>query len=233
MCFAATTPDKRKLTELVRPKGFAVEDFTDIFHANAFTRPLLPILANDAAVVRPAKWKLIPAWVKTESDADRYATTQNARGEEIFEKPTFKPYTRQTCLVFVQGFFEPNHPAPKKTIPYFVSRQDGNPLALGGLFADWTNRETGLVTRTFTIITVGANRLLARVHNEGLRMPLILNPEQWPLWLGHLDTPEALRLIEPYPDGILQAYPVSNELYKRNADTDKPEILNPLGETLK
>jgi putative SOS response-associated peptidase YedK len=48
------------------------------------------------------------------------------------------------------------------------------------------------VTRTFTIITTFANETACDLHD---RMPMILEPEDWPTWLGEVagDPAEMLR----------------------------------------
>ena len=52
--------------------------------------------------------------------------------------------------------------------------------------------------RSFTIVTTAPNALLAELHD---RMPVLLAPEDWPLWLGESSAdPEQLKaLLKPYP----------------------------------
>jgi putative SOS response-associated peptidase YedK len=44
------------------------------------------------------------------------------------------------------------------------------------------------VTRAFTIITTYANDTVGGLHD---RMPVILEPEDWPTWLGEIESAEA------------------------------------------
>src|ERR1700736_5047900 len=54
----------------------------------------------------------------------------------------------------------------------------GRPLA--GLWENWKSPE-GEWMRSFAIITTTPNELCAELHN---RMPVVLKPDAWPLWLG-------------------------------------------------
>ena len=42
----------------------------------------------------------------------------------------------------------------------------------------------GTVIRTFTIVTTNANTVLRPLHE---RMPVILEPADWPAWLGEVE----------------------------------------------
>jgi putative SOS response-associated peptidase YedK len=72
---------------------------------------------------------------------------------------------------------------------------------------DRSIRADRTVIESFTIITVPANDLMAKIHDEK-RMPAILHMEDVAMWLT--GTPEQARaaLIQ-YPDDQLRAYKVS------------------------
>jgi putative SOS response-associated peptidase YedK len=53
-------------------------------------------------------------------------------------------------------------------------------MALAGLWENW-HSPAGEWIRSFAIITTTPNELCAEIHN---RMPVILKPETWPVWLG-------------------------------------------------
>lgn len=50
-----------------------------------------------------------------------------------------------------------------------------------------------------------------KIHD---RMPVILNPEQWPVWLSQQEqqAEKLLPLIRPHDPESMQAWPVSREL---------------------
>lgn len=235
MCYKVGTRKITKLNEILEPKGIKVNSYTQYFAADGFDRPLLPVLSNDSPKeVKTARWKLIPYWIKTESDANSYANTLNAKCETIFEVKTYAPYIQKNrCLLLIDGFFEPNHPRKGVTVPYYISSADDNwPLALGCTYADWVNTETGEVTRTFSVITTPPNALLSEIHNEGQRMPLIVEPEKWEQWLSPMAQQEIKAMMTPLPDGLLKAHPVSGLVYKKGVNSNVPEAIIPYRETL-
>jgi putative SOS response-associated peptidase YedK len=59
--------------------------------------------------------------------------------------------------------------------------------------------------RTFAILTTVANRTMHPLH---VRMPVILEPDAWSLWLGE-DRDRAAELLRPAGDEVLHLWPVS------------------------
>ncbi len=229
MCYKVHTPLKEKLIAYLGPGKFDVRPYEFYFHADGFTMPFLPVSTSETPnIVQPGIWKLLPQWVKNDVEARKYANTLNATAEEIFEKASYKNYiTRNRCLVWVDGFFEPHHPDAKTTIPYYIYSADGNPFSLGGVYSNWVNQDTGEVIKTFSIITTPANELLGQIHNEKKRMPLIISPSDREKWLGPLSKEEIIQMMVPLPDGILAAYPVSGLVYNKRVDSNVPEVLLP------
>ena len=66
----------------------------------------------------------------------------------------------------------------------------------------------GTVLRTFTIITTNANETVRELHN---RMPVILEQQDWPTWLGEVEGDPAA-LLRPAGDDLLRVWPVSKQV---------------------
>ena len=88
--------------------------------------------------------------------------------------------------------------------PFAIARQDGEPLALAGLWESLRTPE-GEVIRTFAILTTAANTVMAPLHE---RMPVILEQGDWATWLGE-DGGDAPELMRPAPDQVLRLWPVA------------------------
>ncbi|WP_235915000.1 SOS response-associated peptidase [Flagellimonas ochracea] len=147
---------------------------------------------------------------------DIWNKTLNARGETIFEKNSFKKSARdKRCIICIDGFFEHHHHG-KETIPYYISRKDGQPISLAGLWNEWTDPETGEVLNTFSIVTTEGNPMMAKIHNNpkliGPRMPVILPDELEDKWLievkDELDIKELEELLKPFPESEIKAHTV-------------------------
>ena len=129
------------------------------------------------------RWGLMPAWARDPALASRLI---NARSETAAAKPAFRAaFKRRRCLVPVDGFYEWKR-SPQGKQPYLFSLRNELPMALAGLWEEGTAEGAG----SFTILTTAANELLAEVHE---RMPVILPPETWGLWLNPERTPVQLQ----------------------------------------
>jgi putative SOS response-associated peptidase YedK len=204
--------------------------FEPIYHINGFNFPLMPIITQQQPdKVQAYSWGLIPHWVKSLDDVAKLrAQTLNARSETLFEKPSFRSYTNNRCLVLADGFYEWMDFAKQK-YPHYVHLTEARLFAFAGLYAHWTDKETGELVRTFTIITTDANPLMARIHNVKKRMPLILPREEWDKWLDpNLSREEMKEMLRPCPDTEMKAFTISKLITSRNADTNVPEVTRPL-----
>jgi putative SOS response-associated peptidase YedK len=168
------------------------------------------------------RWGLVPAWAK---DLGVGARMINARAESVAEKPAFRQAFRQRrCLVLADGFYEwqKRGKAPKQ--PYRIALADGGPFGFAGLWESWTDKGSGETVETCTIVTTGANELLAPIHH---RMPVILAPEEVAAWLDAAAPPEAAQaLLRPCPAGGLVAYPISTRVNK--VANDDAGVIQPL-----
>lgn len=213
-----------------------------LYHASGFSHPEMLIYTTespDFPIV--ATWGLIPNWVKDKEYADKiWNQTLNARGETIFEKPSFKYSAEHSrCIIHLDGFYEHHH-FGKKTYPYFIFREDKQPMSLAGLWTQWRNEKGGYIN-TFAIVTSEANSLLARIHNNpklnSPRMPLILSDSDEEKWLGFTDDNEQLikKMVRPYNDIKLASYTVGSlrgENYIGNIEKVSQEVLYPELNTL-
>jgi putative SOS response-associated peptidase YedK len=180
---------------------------------------------QDVAAVRAAEgggrelvqlhWGLIPSWAKERAMGARMI---NARAETLVEKPAFRSAFRaRRCLLVADGFYEWQKLGTRKQ-PHFIGFKDGRPFAFAGLWERWRGEGSEHV-ESCTIVTTEANELLAPIHD---RMPVILDPEDFALWIdpAEKDTERLVGLLRPYQPGPLQAYPVS--LLVNNPANDTP-----------
>ncbi len=101
------------------------ELFEQAYHLNGFAQPYLPTIStHDNKIIDMYRWKLIPQWAKKETDWK--ATTLNAKGEEIFDKSSFRNYWKNRCLLICTGFFEPHYTeGQKKSQSYYIKSKTG------------------------------------------------------------------------------------------------------------
>ncbi len=188
------------------------------------TQPIAIVrLMNGKRQFALVRWGLLPSWVK---DPKAFSLLINARGETVNEKPAYKAaMKRRRCLIPVDGFYEWKALGSRKQ-PYYVRAKSGTPLAFAGLWETWTG-PNGEELETAAIVTTDANQTLAPIHD---RMPVVIAPEQFNLWLGGLDedTAAASALIRPAPDDLLEVIPVSSDVNR--VANDNPKLLERVDE---
>lgn len=215
---------------------FHVQEVPDLAaeHNIAPTRMVATVLQNPESEKREFKqlhWGLIPSWAK---DSKMGVKLINARAETVAEKPAFRSaFKHRRCLVLADGFYEWQQQQGKKQ-PFYFRLQDGQPFAFAGLWERWRclrQPEAGTPANeeiiSCTILTTAANELLQPIHE---RMPVILEPQDYDLWLdSQVQTPQILQqLLRPYPAPAMTAYPVSTLV--NNSRHNSPQCIIPLSD---
>jgi putative SOS response-associated peptidase YedK len=162
-------------------------------------------------------WGFVPHWTKDIAEARRPI---NARAETVATSPMWREAVhRRRCLVPADAFYE-WHATPDGKQPYAIARQDGQPMAFAGIWDGWRG-PGGEVIRSFAIVVTAANATMAPIHD---RMPVIMEPADWPAWMGEADG-DPLALLRPAAEDVLRIWPVGRAV---NAPRNNgPELLEP------
>lgn len=233
MCFSARFRIEIALKRAIRYSPEDVEywkntlkQYDEWFAASAFDHPKVIIYTNEKPFEpQLSTWGLVPDWA---SDAKNiWNQTLNARGETIFEKPSFKKSAEEKrCLIPAEGFYEYHH-HKGKMYPFYIYHKEKLPLTFAGLWNEWADKNTGVVLNTFTIVTTKANAFMANIHNKpnvsgDHRMPVILPEGLENNWLDPLSKKEFLELLQPFPDSKLMAHTVK-KLSGKDSPGNVPE----------
>jgi putative SOS response-associated peptidase YedK len=145
------------------------------------------------------KWGLLPHWAR-----DTTHSPINAKSETVHEKPMFQhaiKYNR--CIIPASGFYEWLPTKDNHKQPYYIRLLNSRIMGLAGLWERW-NAEDGSEVETCCILTTEANELVKPIHD---RMPVILQPDDYTLWLSrHMHDPHELqRMYKPYPSELMVA----------------------------
>lgn len=165
------------------------------------------------------RWGLIPSWAK---DAKIAFSTINARAETVAEKPAFRDALKtRRALVVADGFYEWKTEAGGKQ-PYLIERKDERPMAFAGLWDRWQPQDGSPAVESFTIIVTAANALISSLHD---RMPVILAPAQFDMWLDadQHHPAEVMPYLKPYDPAQMRMRPVSPAL--NSVKNEGPELL--------
>ncbi len=181
-------------------------------------QPLLAIPNDGQQRATHFLWGFVPGWAK---DPRRYRFI-NARAETAAQKPAFRAaFRRRRCLVPADGFYEWRRAHGKRAQPFYFTLKNQRPFAIAGLWEHWQGADGSEIIGC-VLLTVPANACVASVHD---RMPLILPPEAYALWLApEPQPPERLRpLLRPYPAEAMQCWAVSSAV--NNPRQDAPHLI--------
>jgi len=200
------------------------------YYYHAFSLPSLPVICSDSpSSIKLLKWGLIPSWTKSIDEANviRYKTF-NARSESIEQKPSFSSSFRsKRCIIPIKGFYEWQHVGNEK-IPWYIYHSENEILSIAGIYDDWIEDRTGEVFSTFSIVTTEANELMAKIHNSGKRMPVVLSKTSESKWIDlSTSQSEALDLLIPCPSENLKAHTISPLINSRSSDRNTPDVIQP------
>jgi putative SOS response-associated peptidase YedK len=245
MCgrFALFTPPAR----MARYFGASLADGVDSeFQASWNVAPTDPVLGVRDRPVRPTtgpgteeeqptpqgterllmsfRWGLIPWWSKDTKSGSRLF---NARSETVATKASFREAFRERRIIVpADGFYEWHKTGNKQ--PQYFSRADGEPLAFAGLAERWRAKDApkdAPYVRSCTVITAPGGADMEGIHD---RMPVILDPATFDLWLdpANEDTEELLALLRPPPAGTVLHHPVGSRI--GNVRNNDPTLVEPV-----
>ena len=165
------------------------------------------------------RWGFLPRWYKTLNGGPLLI---NARAETISEKPAFREAVRaRRGLVIASGFYEWTKAADGARDPWYITASDGSPLAMAAVWQDWQAPE-GDRLRSCASVTTVANDTMSAIHH---RMPVILAPGDWPLWLGEAGH-GAAKLMHAPPEDALQMHRVDRAVNSNRASG--PALIEPI-----
>jgi putative SOS response-associated peptidase YedK len=174
------------------------------------TQPVAVIRQNPKEPVRELslmRWGLIPSWAKDPSAA---ASMINARSETASTKPAFRDALKsRRCLIPADGFYEWKRDGKHKQ-PFCFEVGKGELFAFAGLWERWKN-PSGDWVKTCSILTTTPIAVTAPVHD---RMPVILEPDSYDLWLdpGMRNVAAASELLKPCDVRLMRCFPVSTRI---------------------
>ena len=156
------------------------------------------------------RWGFVPHWYKSVADGPLLF---NARAETLAEKPAYRDACiERRCLIPADGFYEWKKQVGSKSKPFYVRRLDRQQMSFAGIWQFSGDREDR--TPTCTIITVPASKQISGIHN---RMPLLIDPSDWAVWLGEWQGVKAAKLMKTPSHIELEVINVNNEIKSTNA----------------
>jgi len=195
-----------------------------------FIRRAKDVTAYERELVT-GQWGLIPWFAK---EPKLKYPTNNARSEELEAKASYKdPWKRgQRCIIPAAAFDEPNWETGKNEWWQF-KRADGAPWGLAGLWNTWTDKTTGEIHESYTMLTLNADAhpLMSRMHKpdpklapdkQDKRSVIPLEVHEFDLWLAGT-VEEAKQLLKVPPVELFDAGPAPAMVVPLGIPDPEPE----------
>ena len=214
MCgrFTLKTPERIKFDAL---NTYDPDDLVPRYNIAPSQNVLTILERNSEREATFLRWGLIPFWSKEPKGFI------NARAETLEQKPAFsESFQRRRCLIPADGFYEWEKNG-KISQPYYFQMKDQAPFAFAGIWDRWKSEGTWITS--CAIVTTTANELLAPIHH---RMPVIISPESYDLWLA--DDPRAAvkDLLTPFPASEMISHTVSHDV--NDVKVDDEHLVDPV-----
>jgi len=197
-------------------------DLPDVPNYNLCPTNRVPVIRSGelGRRISAMRWGLLPPWYAQESAGPLLI---NARSETIAEKPAFAEACRQRrCLIPASGFYEWTKDEHGKRLPWYIQRSDSAPIAFAAVWQSWQGSGHDTPVDSCAIVTTAANDQMAQIHP---RMPVILEPQDWALWLGEAGR-GAARLMRAGPEDRLRFHRVTAQVNSNRAAG--PQLIEPL-----
>lgn len=161
------------------------------------------------------RWGFLPHWYKAPNAGPLLI---NARAETIAEKPAFRAACRQRrCILPMSGFYEWTRDGDVR-LPWYITRADGAPMAMAAVWQAWGEDQQP----TCAVVTTEAKGPMAEIHH---RVPVVLEQDDWGLWLGEQGKGAATLMHAP-ADDALQFCRVDPKVNSNRASG--PQLIEPI-----
>ena len=176
---------------------------------------------HGARAVNNFLWGLIPPDAEDErAGAEQYETTIDEIREDEWQTACLE---NRRCLIPAHGFYKWKT-TKKKNTPFYIRLLSNELMAFAAIYSVWQS-PSGRDVYSCSMLTTQANALVQPV---GDRMPVIVDPGQYQVWLQ----PEALnqrtldRLLQSYPMSEMAVNRVSEEV--NDAGNNRPGLIQPI-----
>ncbi len=176
---------------------------------------------SEAAMMR---WGLIPASAKEQPTGECATVVDIERVQRC--EPYRTPWLNgQRCILPAAGFYAWQLTSRRYRQPYFVRLSDRPVFALAAIWDRWVGEDDDVI-ESCSIIRLPGNELMLNIANTVRRMPAILQPADYEIWLR--GTPvQAGAALRPCAPESMQAHAVSPRINSRVADD--AGLIHPVG----
>lgn len=184
---------------------------------------LLPVVYREAdkRKIHGFHWGMIPEGAQDEKEGLEHL---NVPVEDLKkDKRLARAFENRRCIVPANGFYKWKT-SRKKSTPFYIRLLSNDVMGLAGIYSIWKSG-SGRDVYSFSLLTTESNALVQPVDS---RMPAILRPENFDIWLSKekVDTGTYSGLLKPFLLTEMAVNRVSEKV--SNPDNNGPELIQPI-----
>ncbi|MCW9708480.1 SOS response-associated peptidase [Fodinibius salsisoli] len=192
-------------------------------HFNITPGSLIPVIyfEDGKREIYRFRWGQIPPGADEERDGiENYEISTDQVLESNWQLKCLKS---QRCLIPAHGFYKWKT-TEKQSTPFYIRLLSNELMAIAGIYSVWES-DSGRNVYSCSMLTSDANALIQPV---GDRMPVILEPENYNLWLAQEPLGQDIlnSLVSPFPMSKMAVNRVSEDVNDRS--NNSPELIQPI-----
>lgn len=201
-------------------------EYTDSYNIAPGDKVLVMLKEKDENILKLMYWGL-----KYNTDKKTKFRIINARQETLDSKLSFKHLIQnKRCIILSNGFYEWENKGNEK-IPFYITLKENRIFGYAGLYNELID-DKGEKINTCVIITTNSNEKINAIHH---RMPVILEKENFDLWLSNENFEKVKNLLSPIDSNKIELWEVSKKvnspknnnkrnIFKSDNDDNKKDI---------
>ncbi|WP_101757344.1 SOS response-associated peptidase family protein [Oceanicoccus sp. KOV_DT_Chl] len=180
MCTNFVLIKKKSIVQLAGNLGVNADELHYQPHAKPGAVISIITATSKGNTIKEAIWWLFLKQTETGLKPHPDYFSVNTRYDKLASRPEFRT---SRCIIPATAFME----SQDGKRPHLLEPIDDSAIAFGGLFKEWTDKLTGEVVISASIITLPGHPALANIHRKST--PLWLSENQFEQWLDCDATP--------------------------------------------
>lgn len=166
------------------------------------------------------QWGLIPEGAENEKEG---LDNLNIPVEALEDEKYHKVFKNRRCIVPANGFYKWKT-GEKKSTPFYIRLLSNDVMGLAALYSVWQS-SSGRNVYSFALLNTEANALVQPVDD---RMPVIIRPEHYSIWLGEEKTElsPTSEVLKPLDLTQMAVNRVTEDV--NDPDNNNPELIQPI-----
>lgn len=195
--------------------------FEPDYNINPGTRVPVVYSQKGERKIHTFQWGMIREDAKEEKAGLKNISTPVEELED--DEWLYEAFQKRRCIIPANGFYKWKT-SKKKSTPFYIRLLSNELMGLAGIYSVWQSG-SGRDVYSFSMLTTDSNALVQPVDN---RMPVILRPDNYDIWLSgeQVNSTTLTTLLKPYLLTEMAVNRVTEEV--NDPHNEGPELIQPI-----